>query len=157
MVPGLYSGIDVRDDHPEPAGNLDGWEVERVEGIVSYEQVAPDAAEQLRRWDAGGVIWSIEMGGLGPGYEQAIQVLAIEIVRDNLGTELPTEGPDLQKFGNSTLERITDQGWTGAQFGAARNLAYRWIKYGPPAIIAEVDKERHIQVSNTWPLVTKKS
>ena len=35
MVPGLYSGIDVRDDHPEPAGNLDGWEVERVEGIVN--------------------------------------------------------------------------------------------------------------------------
>ena len=32
---------------------------------------AVDAAEQLRRWDAGDSIWTVEMGGLGPGYEQA--------------------------------------------------------------------------------------
>ena len=46
---------------------------------------APTAQEQLKRWDEGRSIWTISMGGLGPSYEQAIQVLAIEIVRDQLG------------------------------------------------------------------------
>lgn len=52
---------------------------------------ATDAGEQLRRWDSGDPIWTIEMGGMGPGYEQAIQVLAIEIVRDEINKPLPTE------------------------------------------------------------------
>lgn len=50
---------------------------------------AQDAREQLRQWDGGGAIWSIEIGGLGPGYEQAIQVLAIEIVRDEIDKPMP--------------------------------------------------------------------
>ena len=45
---------------------------------------ADTAREQVERWDAGQSIWTLEMGGMGPGYEQAIQVLAIEITRDNL-------------------------------------------------------------------------
>ena len=40
-----------------------------------------DAVEWLRRWDAGEGVWSIEMGGIGPGYEQCIQITAAEILR----------------------------------------------------------------------------
>ena len=43
------------------------------------------------------------MGGLGPGYEQAIQVLAIEIVRDNLDSPLPK---GVTAWGDSTVRRI---------------------------------------------------
>ncbi len=30
-----------------------------------------NAKEAVEIWDKGGTLWSIEMGGLGPGYEQA--------------------------------------------------------------------------------------
>ena len=45
----------------------------------SFEETA---AEMVETWDTGELVWSISMGGLGPGYEQAIQVLAIELMRD---------------------------------------------------------------------------
>ena len=35
----------------------------------------------LDTWDSGSTIWSVEMGGIGPGYEQAIQVLMVELCR----------------------------------------------------------------------------
>ncbi len=119
---------------------------------------AVDAREQLRRWDAGETIWTIEMGGMGPGYEQAIQVLAIEIVRDNLDTPVPEKPP--QDWGYSTVERIDrklpDGSYScgGFSVGAARQLAYRWLTIGPAALQAKSDKDRHIQASNIWPRVT---
>jgi hypothetical protein len=113
---------------------------------------APDAAEQLRRWDAGESIWSIEMGGLGPGYEQAIQVLAVEIMRDWLGKELP-EKVSTSDLADATIARLPDGGYSGAQVGAAAQLAYKWLSDGPAACMGQVEDDRHIQVSRAWPNV----
>jgi hypothetical protein len=127
---------------------------------------AKDAREQLRIWDDGGSIWSIEMGGLGPGYEQAIQVLAIEIVRDWIDKPLPEEPG--REWGYATCERIDEKlpngkyscgGFSGAQVGAARQLAYSWLSIGPAATMAKLTKDqedRKIQVSNFWPRVAGK-
>lgn len=124
--------------------------------------VAEDAREQLRRWDLGDSIWSVEMGGLGPGYEQAIQILAIEIVRDNIDKPLP-EG-EFGDWGDATVSRI-DQfdektgtygcgGFSGAQVGAAKNLAYHWLRDGPKKVHEDpMLKDRLIQVSKFWPRV----
>lgn len=121
---------------------------------------ATDAREQLRRWDAGDSIWTIEMGGLGPGYEQAIQVLAIEIVRDELDKPLPTDS--LREWGDATVSRIDYQlpdgtwscgGFSGAQVGAAKTLAFRWLRDGPAAILKTAPSDRRIQTSKTWPHV----
>lgn len=123
---------------------------------MSNSLAAIDAAEQLRRWDAGETIWTIEMGGMGPGYEQAIQVCAIEIVRDNLGKALPVDGSDeIRVFGDSTLSRIDNVlgGLTGAMFGAARQLAYKWIQIGPAKVLEHVPVDRRIQCSNAFPVV----
>jgi hypothetical protein len=118
---------------------------------------AVDAKEQLSRWDSGRSIWSIEMGGMGPGYEQAIQTLAIEIVRDEMDKPIP-EKPDRQ-WGMSTVGRIDIElpdgryscgGFSGAQVGAARQLAYSWLTIGPAALQKQY-KDRHIQVSSFWP------
>lgn len=126
--------------------------------MEKYEQFAPTAAEQLRRWDAGDLIWTIEMGGMGPGYEQAIQVAAIEIVRDEINNPLPTPGDKEanRKWGESTMQRIdqpgNDLGLSGAQFGAARFLAYKWIEIGPKRLMQEAAyKDRHIMASRMWP------
>ena len=122
---------------------------------------AQDAKEQLRRWDAGDTIWSIEMGGLGPGYEQSIQILAIEIIRDNLDKPLPTES-SWSVWADDTIARVDKKlpdgtyscgGFSGAQVGAAKNLAFRWLKEGPAKLLQQVPNERRIQVSNFWPRV----
>ncbi|KKK93920.1 hypothetical protein LCGC14_2688070 [marine sediment metagenome] len=38
--------------------------------------------EAIERWDAGRSLFSVEMGGLGPGYEQAIQILKKKRTKD---------------------------------------------------------------------------
>lgn len=123
---------------------------------------AIDAREQLRRWDAGETIWTIEMSGMGPGYEQAIQTLAIEIVRDEIDTPIPDPVP--QDWGYATLGRIDAGrsdgkpacgGYSGGQLGAARFLAYKWLTIGPAALLREIEIDRHIQASTSWPQAPK--
>jgi hypothetical protein len=124
---------------------------------------AVDAREQLRRWDAGKTIWSIEMGGMGPGYEQAIQTLAIEIVRDQIDHPLPAKPSP--NWGDATVIRCDAKlpdgsyamgGFSGAQVGAAKQLAWKWLTDGPK-VVHELPqlKDRHILVSRFWPRVPK--
>ena len=127
---------------------------------MNAELYAKDAAEQLRRWDAGETIWTLEMGGLGPGYEQAIQILAIEILRDNVGKPLPVTKEEQRTWGDATISRIDYQlpdgsyscgGYSGAQVGAAKNLAYHWISEGPAAVLEKAGDDRRIQCSKFFP------
>jgi len=111
--------------------------------------------EMLGSWDSGAAVWSVEMGGLGPGYEQCIQVLAIELLRRN--RELPEAGNEeaWRRWGEDTI-RLVDAwpgfGLSGAQVGAAKNLAANLIKRGPRVALSDpAVKERRIQVSQTWP------
>lgn len=117
--------------------------------------------EVVSRWDAGESLWSVEMGGLGPGYEQAIQVLIFELLRDNNGRDLPLPGSlAIQSWGDPTVSRIDNAclGFSGAQVGAARSIAYRMLSKGYDAVLDEMrahDAKRLIQVSNHWPRVEK--
>jgi hypothetical protein len=124
---------------------------------------ADTAREQVERWDAGQSIWTLEMGGMGPGYEQAIQVLAIEITRDNLDKFVPANEAEYRTFGDSTITRIDVKlpdgsyscgGFSGAQAGAAKSLALQWLREGPAALLARPEaKDRKIQASKSWPRV----
>ena len=114
-----------------------------------------DCRELLKLWDDGQCIWSVEMGGLGLGYEQGIQILAIEMIRDNLDIPLP-EKPSLN-WGSSTVDRIDKKlpdgsfscgGFSGAQFGAARLL-----KLGPKVFYDSIPEDRKILVSKFFPRV----
>jgi hypothetical protein len=123
------------------------------------------AKELLARWDSGQSIWSLEMGGLGPGYEQAIQVAAIEMARE--GLDVPLEGP---KEGHDAIwEEVCDRalkkhdealgGLSGAMYGAAKWLSWKWVHGGGPAALADEakknqepgEKDRMIQVSKGFP------
>lgn len=118
----------------------------------------PEAKALLERWDGGDTISTVEMGGLGPGYEQAIQLLAVEIVRDNITAAVPKEAPT--DWGETTLRRLEEaekngrakhMGFSGAQFGGARNLAYAWLTRGTTAVQQEVPIGRRIIASKAWP------
>lgn len=119
------------------------------------EMYGRDATEWLSRWDAGRGVWSITMGGFGPGYEQCIQITASEILR-----WLLKHTPDLSAY--DTWKRVDAEvmsshpvsglGLSGAQWGAARNLASQLYRNGPRGLMTDDrGKERHIQVSRNFP------
>ncbi len=127
------------------------------------ELFGEDAADWLARWDAGKTVWSIKMGGLGPGYEQAIQITAAEILRHLLEAKYDAEAwqdKDAWKRDREAIEKagfanktISDLGGiTGAQHGAAMNIAVCLYRDGPRHIMGlEEIKDRHIQVSRDFP------
>lgn len=119
-----------------------------------------EVAAWLADWDAGKPVWSVEMGRLGPGYEQAIQVLAVEMLRwlaekkpvlpemdESAHTEL-AETMDAHFHGRPAIAAI---GYSSAQWGAARNIASCFWAQGPEKALQSAPVDRHIQVSRAWP------
>ncbi len=122
-----------------------------------------DAKEWLRRWDAGEPCWSISMGGLGPSYEQAIQIMAAEFLRVMLDGDFHPDQwesqPEVWKAERKLIESSVEAvevvqriGCSGAQWGAAFNLGLTLFRRGPRGVMTdERVKDRHIQVSRVFP------
>lgn len=119
--------------------------------------------DALKRWDEGHLVWTIEMGGIGPSYEQAIQVGIIELCRRIKDVDLPDSSEENEQ-GESKLNDVLDghlrlvckevdtlDGLSGAQAGAIKNLAYNYKIHGWAHTLEKVGKERLIMVSNCWP------
>ena len=125
--------------------------------------------EWLSAWDAGDSVWSVDMGGMGPSYEQAIQTLMVEMVRDS-NCELTTDElamadpePSVEKetrwncWHDDTIKRLNGLPWggfSGAQVGAAKTLAFLILRDGPDGVKDSLRKQgiddRLIQISNDW-------
>ena len=121
-----------------------------------------DAADWLRRWDECLSVWSIEMGGLGPGYEQAIQITVAEIVRHLLAGKYDPIAWEDKEFWKQDCEKIEENafknpviknlGLSGAQWYAALQVAVMLYKHGPRKVMADPRvNDRHIQVSKDFP------
>lgn len=127
------------------------------------ELYGSDAREWLRRWDAGRSVWTIEMGGLGPGYEQCIHIVCAEVLRYWLDTGVTADDFATDEsckalsdrtrewaFQNETIKKL---GLSGAQYGAGVHIAGHLLRRGPRAIMKdEAVKDRHIQVSRSFPV-----
>ncbi len=115
------------------------------------------AKEALAAWDAGEIVTTVELGGLGPGYEQAIQVLAFEIIRDWPRTSVTNEDKDeFQALADKTVHRIDDAccGFSGAQVGAATWLAFQTLRDGWETVLVKArEKDQTTMVSRSWPHV----
>ncbi len=119
----------------------------------TYKPYSVTAKEWLQKWDNKQSVWSLEMGGLGPGYEQCIQILVAEILRDYIDVDIPA---NLDSFGEGAIKRCAKGvgGFSGAQVGAAQWLAMKYLKIGPEALFKvskEKAEDRMIQVSKDWP------
>lgn len=119
-----------------------------------------DAAEWLRRWDEGKTVWTIEMGGLGPGYEQVIAILTAEILRYYVGNAITLDLTDkewqkIREERDAELFRkksVSELGCSGAQMGAAANVAGHLYRHGPWKVMQDEEvKDRHIQVRKDFP------
>lgn len=124
--------------------------------------MVPMRADWLKRWDEGRSVWSIEMGGLGPGYEQCIQITVAEILRHLLECQYDAakwENPKMWECDHKDIEtaslanaRISALGLSGAQWGVAQSLALQFYRRGPRAVMTDKRvKDRHIQVQRTFP------
>lgn len=119
--------------------------------------------ELLAKWDAGEPVWTCEMGGMGPGYEQCIQLMAFEMFRAILASP-PKEWKALEgEKGHEAWRRYRDSieetpavksaisqlGPSGAQVGAAMGLACRFAEKGYEN--AGIPEDRKILVSKHFP------
>ena len=126
------------------------------------ERFGATAADWLAKWDRGDGCWSVEMGGLGPGHEQCIQITAAEVMRFMLAKKLNAEKwkeggtwRDDEKAISAALfelPAVKALGLSGAQWGAACSLAAVIYKRGPiDALNDPAVKDRLIQVSKNFP------
>lgn len=118
------------------------------------------AAEAVEKWDRGEIVWTLDMGGMGPGYEQAIQVFMIEVLREAVMRGKKAEdytNEQWDEMATAVLKTMDDKlgGLSGAQFGAARWLAYQLFANGWEHVRAKAkengQEDRWIMVSNHWP------
>ena len=114
--------------------------------------------EAIERWDAGRSLFSVEMGGLGPGYEQAIQITGIELLRAFKDKVVDWDNEDKVKALNEEMrdfrcEIITNLRLSGAQFGAAKCICMVFMRHGWEKGIEIAAEDRRIQISKNFPTV----
>lgn len=112
--------------------------------------------EWIAKWDAGELVWTIEMGGISPGYEQTIQCIAAEMLRYFVTEKPDLDGGDwatIRDAMDSALKPVSEKyGPSGAQWGAARNLAAHFYRKSPKEVGDDpAVKDRHIMVSSHFP------
>lgn len=105
----------------------------------------------LSNYDAGKEVETVEMGGLGDGYEVPIQHLAIEVIREVLDNETPSNIQDqINKITYEVATRLDDiHGFSDAQVGAAKNIAAVFLKKGIDKglqMMRDQDPERIIKI-----------
>lgn len=114
-----------------------------------YPKNIQDAVD---RWDRGDSVWSVEMGGLGPGYEQCIQVGMIEVMRRIIGKEHPAHGEHWTEFITPYITEVNKKfklELSGAQVGAIIQLVCKFASIGWTTI--DEVKDRAIIISSHWP------
>ena len=118
------------------------------------------ARDALMRWDADEPVWTVEMGGLGPGYEQCIQLMMFELMRAMLDKPCTAEKGDAeawQKYGEeieetpAVKEIMSKLSPSGAQYMAALNLSNVITTRGYAWTMERAGEERLILVSKNFP------
>ncbi len=125
---------------------------------VKTNTLYPDTAKDaLDKWDKGENVFTIEMGGLGPSYEQAIHIGVFEVIRELHNKKLPdskTQGDLLQKtfdnvmFNNDIIKSLH---LSGTQAGAITQVAYKAMTLGWRDMLSTVPNDRRIQVTKSFP------
>ena len=121
-----------------------------------------DVKDWLARWDTGRTVWSLEMGGFGPTYEQCLQMAVVEIVRYFVRVEPDASTwsePGAFPLVSAVLERevltspaVAALQLSGMQWGAAVNLGARLYRVGPIAVLTDPKvKDRQIQITRWFP------
>lgn len=126
---------------------------------TDYDPIPLTVDDALKQWDAGESVFSVEMGGIGPGYEMAIQGLVFEMLRELRYLTLPPVGAEVDRELSDEFIRVSDEvakrcdplpwaRFSGAQVSAAQSLVACIMRRGGyrAALRDEAVKDRLIQV-----------
>ncbi len=126
--------------------------------------------DALAAWDRGEPVWTCDMGGMGPGYEQCIQIMGFEMLRAMLAHPgdwlkmIGDEGRDEWRKYRDMIEALPEVkavvsylGPSGAQFGAAMNIASVFAMNGYSRGVEMVPQARRIQVQKSFPTLDGKT
>lgn len=113
--------------------------------------------EIIKAWSDGEVVWSAELGGIGPQYEYCIQYLLFEIFSawDPLKPMPHTEDESYPEEYSKLADKVAQDldksfHFSGAQVGQAKATAFQFIKYGYSHMMNKLSEDRLIQVSNNF-------
>ena len=85
-------------------------------------------------YNNGDIVESVEMGGMGDGYEAAIQTVGFAIMESLCSISVPAKverhNAVVEKASIKAMASIPDMGYSGAQVGAAQNMAAVLWRYG---------------------------
>lgn len=104
--------------------------------------------EALIRWDNNDIVWTVERGGIGPGYEQVIQIGVFELCKDIYNNKIiPLNNKKMNKFFDDELNKTMSRepkltGLSGAQAGALKHLAYRFLVDGYKQTLKSAEKAK---------------
>ncbi len=131
---------------------------DKISETVEFKLHPQSLEEAIEQWDSGKSLFSVEMGGLGPGYEQALQIAGMELIRGFKDAEIDWEDEDrLKALGDEMNEYMwadaTVKGLRlrGAQADAAKNIACVFIRNGWEKGLEMAPEDRWIQISKTFP------
>jgi hypothetical protein len=109
-------------------------------------------ADALAKWDANQTVFTVQMGGLGPGYDMAIAALAFELMRVWQDVDFTANDfrARLESLAEPVIHRCNDEPWggfSGAQVGTAQRLASNVCRRGYRIALRDnAVKDRLIQV-----------
>lgn len=111
-----------------------------------------DLKEALKRWDDNDPVWSIEMSGLGPGYEQCIQYGIFELTKVLSKENLDIDEENIDILLDNKLSELCKKekiliSLTGAQAVAIKQVSYKFAKNGYKETLNSVLQDRLIQVN----------
>jgi hypothetical protein len=114
--------------------------------------------EIAKKWRSGETVASAELGGIGPAYEQAIQILLMEIMARWPKTKrVPKpEGKALPLAFEKHSDKVADElnkrlGFSEAQVAVARVTAYQFMHFGYSEMMKTLPVDRKIFVSKSFP------
>ena len=121
----------------------------------NFDHLPEKAIDALNLWDNNTIgLWSIEMGGIGPSYEQCIQFSTFELIRAFKGIAPKSNDEiSINKRLNEELLQIDKKfniGHSCATAGAAKWLAYKFMKNGYRKTLQEAPDNRLIQVDKKY-------
>lgn len=113
----------------------------------TWQQVA-------NKWKNGDIVWSAELGGIGPGYEQAIQIALFEILVMFLNKDLPSTYDDYVRLTVPLIYKLDKTcRFSGAQILEAQQVAWQFMKFGYAEMMNKLDDDRKIMVDKSFPHV----
>jgi len=116
-------------------------------------------SQQVQEWiadlDSGKRVKSVSMGGLGKGYELAIQNCAVETLRGIAGKEVPEELDEYKSMIRAASDEAVSKldkahGFSGAQVGVANNIVSVFWRQSPTKGIEMMEKQDPARIIELW-------